>query len=157
MGHIAEAAGELKIAYDYYVEMLNKAKGSSSGYQDTVGECLCRVLAKCSEEGVTLPGVQSTDTFATTIVLNDQEKKWFDLPRSVGMNITKLYDGPAKQAGLMIGDILLKIDNVPLKSGNRTELLKMKQDIISGKKPYADLFILRDKKIICFRIVNRNG
>ena len=157
LGIIAEAAGELKIAYDHYVELLNKAKGSSSSYQNTVGECLCRVLTRCLEEGVTLPGVQSPDTFANTIVLNGQGEKWFDLPRSVGMNITKLYDGPAKQGGLMTGDILLKIDNVCLSSDKHTELNQMKQDIISGNKPYADLFILRDKKVICFRVVNRNG
>ena len=156
LGHIAEAADELETAYDYYVELLNKAKGSSSGYQETVGICLCRILTKCLEKGVTLPGVQSPDTFASTIVLNGQEKFGFTLHSTVGNDITELYEGPAKKGGLIIGDILLKIDNDPLEGMGRYRYAKLdqiRQDIISGKIPYADLFILREKKIICYRIV----
>jgi len=56
----------------------------------------------------------------------------------------------------MIGDILLKIDNDPLDSDKYAKLDQMRQDIVSGKKPYADLFILRDKKVICYRVVKGN-
>lgn len=154
LGHLAEAAGKFEAAYAYYVDLLNRAKGSSSSYQDSVGESLCRVLAICREKGVALPGVQGPGTVENTIVLNGQEKLGIDFPRSVGMDIVTLDNGPAKQAGLRVGDIVLKIGDIPLGRNRYTALDQMKHDLLTGETPQADLFVLRGSKVLCYRVVN---
>ena len=150
LGIIAEASGDLESAYNYYVEFLNQAKGSSSGWQQSVTICLCRVLNKCMKNNVSLSEIKFPISHSNTIFLNVDKKLGIDCPRSVGMNIEKIYEGPAKEAGLLVGDIIIMVDNEPV--DDITKLDQMKEDIISNKKSHADLFILRGKELLCYRV-----
>lgn len=150
LGLISEAEGELENAFDLYVELISKVIRSGSGYQEQARIALSRIIAICHEVEKPKCGLPNNATPENTINLNESYKLGIDLENN-GLYLRKLYDGPAMQGGLMMGDMLLMIDNNTIV--NRTQLSSILQDIASGKIPGSDLLVLRKSDLIRFRIV----
>lgn len=151
LGLISEARGDLKDALDDLVELLNRVKGTASGYRKQARFALCRVITKCLENAA--PGCDARIPTSTehTIFLKDQSQLGIRV-ENTGMHIMKMIDGPARQGGLMIGDILLMIDNRPIIDTDQLDTTT--KDIVAGKRSSAGLLFLRDKQIMYRRLKN---
>lgn len=70
-----------------------------------------------------------------------------------GVQISRLSDGPLKQAGIRIGDTLSEVDGTPITNGNR--LLQVRNRIFNGRKDEAVIKVVRDGEIIYFKLVKK--
>ena len=151
LGLMSEAEGKYNSAHANYIELLDEVRGTVSGYRRQARIALHRVMLKCMQneapacEGL-IPG-----TITNTIFLNGQTMLGIDLEHT-GMHLKKIIDGPAKQGGLLLGDIFLMIDNAPLLDSDQLD--SPKKEIISGTRTSFDLLILRERNILKYRIEN---
>ncbi len=70
-----------------------------------------------------------------------------------GLKITRIGDGPFYRAGLRKGDILVKLDNEAVKNTRR--LLKVRNEIISGRRGEALVEVHRGKKKITYKLIKK--
>ena len=146
LGLMSEAGGDLKSAYDNYVEVFTDEEFLRN-YGSYARAALCRLLVKILDNEGTTTEVQIPNTVEKTIVFDDQYR--FETDRN--LFITKLSGGASNDDGLMIGDNLLMIDKEPIVSFPKID--QIRQDVLSGKRAYADLLILRESKLIYYRVL----
>lgn len=68
-----------------------------------------------------------------------------------GVKISRMSDGPLKQAGLEIGDVLVDVDGRSITNGNL--LLRIRNEIFTGKRSDALIKVRRAGKTIMFRLI----
>jgi hypothetical protein len=68
-----------------------------------------------------------------------------------GVRIARMSNGPLEDAGLLIGDIFSEVDNQKITNGN--SLLKIRDEIYSGRKSEVLIKVYRDGKLFLFRMV----
>lgn len=93
-------------------------------------------------------------TFAGEIILvrNRFGVNW--RPLGDGVQITRLSPGPVKDAGLLVGDIILEVDDVPVKGeGSGIELAR--DEVFMKKRPQAVIKVQRNNKILLFKMVKK--
>ena len=154
LGLMSEAEGKLNSAYANYIELLDEVRGSVSGYRKQARIALHRVMLNCKDNKETACEDLIPGTIANTIFLNGQPLLGIQLEHS-GMHLKKVFDGPAKQGGLLPGDIFLMIDDDPLLDSEQLE--NPKKETISGTRTSFDLLILRERNILKYRIKNTEG
>jgi hypothetical protein len=68
-----------------------------------------------------------------------------------GVQITRMSDGPLKNAGLKIGDVLNDVDDRKITSGNY--LLRMRNEIFYGRRTEALIKVYREGKLYLYKMV----
>ncbi len=68
-----------------------------------------------------------------------------------GLVITKISQGPLENAGLKRGDIIIKANNLP---ANNKILMKLRDEVVDGKKKYAVIEVQSKKDIKKFKLIN---
>ncbi|MCP4673656.1 MAG: hypothetical protein GY857_20405, partial [Desulfobacula sp.] len=152
LGLISEVDGDFQTAFNHYIEIIERLKTSNRGHYPLLGKkALCRLLTKGLKKEVIFSNVQIMDIPKNIIALGDTIEMGMTFARNNSLSIGSINEGSAKKGGLMIGDNFLMIDNVLFES--RYKFNKILKDIVSENRSYADLFLLRDGKIISYRFV----
>lgn len=68
-----------------------------------------------------------------------------------GVEISRMSDGPLKQAGMQIGDVLMEVDGRPITKGNL--LLRIRNEIFTGSRAEALIKIERAGKTYIYRLI----
>lgn len=68
-----------------------------------------------------------------------------------GVEISRMSDGPLKQAGLQIKDVLVEVDGRPVTDGNL--LLRIRNEIFTGKRSDALVKVNRAGKTVMYRLI----
>lgn len=100
----------------------------------------------------TLPPTPLEPVISGEIILGNSNRfgaNWRNVEK--GLQISRISNGPLKNAGLEIGDIITDVDGLPVASGD--SLLNIRNEISSGRRREVILKVLHQNKIIYYRMV----
>lgn len=154
LGILYEANGDLIPAFKYY------ASASYSDYPTGCRDCPRFKLERITKELLDTNKDNFLKLFpkkcegTLTLSIDTDERK---ILSSNGITIYydsvfavyDLRDGPAKNTGFMIGDIILLVDNILLDQSNYNKIL---QDVFLGNKLYSTIFVIRQDNFLCYRV-----
>lgn len=150
LGLISEAGNDLKGAFYYNIKALNIHEEFYRNYGSYAANALCRLVVKCLEDKSKESDIPITDVIEIHVVESDQLPFGFKIGiMGSVMSVFKVSNGLAIRSGFEVGDLLLMVDNEPLK--DESMFYRIMRDLISGNRPYANLLILREGKLLKYR------